>query len=584
MSQDIRRSQFILTLGPGSIMEGKYGSRLIPLPNIGLINGIKPVDFEISDRKISEGLLGGTRLFSIPSNSELNLNDRPIYKTRLFPEWAVCNKHKILYYRRKGCPDCKSKTEKGAIRFVLACPKGHMDDLPWNWLVHSSKKSRNDCFPNWFKWIPGRGIRDTQIKCPKCDAKISMGTVYSMNLHCGGRYIERESLGYKSKQKGETECDETAKVTLRQASYLRIPEIVSLFTTIKYTKLHKLLETKILLTELSLHPPEGIEELRKSLDNMVNKGFLGVDVAQEISNHSWGEIENAIADIMGPVPKDYQELIAEEFNTFLRASSAGIPPVSRKPPSSPVLLKVDPNKVTTFETGDKSFRVVPIERLHTTIIQKGYRRLVGEISKSKVVDISFSDENGKWLPAVEFFGEGIFIMPDNDEGFNFKMQGKNTSRWEKSYISPAGYDETLFKYGYGSELHPVFVWWHTMAHLLIRYLSTDSGYSAASIRERIYFENTEEGPRGGILLYTVQPGTDGTLGGLVSLAPKVEELFKKLGKIAKSCSNDPICIQRTFDHNKHSGSACYGCLLVSETSCEHRNMWLDRHVVLENMP
>ncbi len=66
------------------------------------------------------------------------------------------------------------------------------------------------------------------------------------------------------------------------------------------------------------------------------------------------------------------------------------------------------------------------------------------------------------------------------------------------------------------QLHPVFVWWHTLAHRLINALSVDSGYSSAAVRERVYvYLNTTDGSfDGGILLYTVQPGGDGTLGGL----------------------------------------------------------------------
>jgi hypothetical protein len=49
-----------------------------------------------------------------------------------------------------------------------------------------------------------------------------------------------------------------------------------------------------------------------------------------------------------------------------------------------------------------------------------------------------------------------------------------------------------------------------------------------------------------------------------------------------NCSNDPLCEEAPSAGA--SGAACYSCLLVSETSCEHRNMGLDRLLLMENMP
>jgi hypothetical protein len=135
-----------------------------------------------------------------------------------------------------------------------------------------------------------------------------------------------------------------------------------------------------------------------------------------------------------------------------------------------------------------------------------------------------------------------------------------------------------------NELHPVFIWWHTLSHLLMRVLSKDSGYSAASIRERIYLEVTGPQARGGIILYTVQPGSDGTLGGLISLIPRFEDILRGTAELAENCSNDPLCYEEEFSCGKYAGASCYSCLLLSETSCEHRNMWLDRHLFLENPP
>ena len=52
------------------------------------------------------------------------------------------------------------------------------------------------------------------------------------------------------------------------------------------------------------------------------------------------------------------------------------------------------------------------------------------------------------------------------------------------------------------------------------------------------------------------------------------------------CSNDPVCAfhrPQQHDHQPLLGSACHGCLLVSETSCEQHNDFLDRALVVETV-
>jgi hypothetical protein len=58
-----------------------------------------------------------------------------------------------------------------------------------------------------------------------------------------------------------------------------------------------------------------------------------------------------------------------------------------------------------------------------------------------------------------------------------------------------------------------------LAHALIRQFAIECGYSAASLRERIYALDPEQegGPMAGVLIYTAAPDSEGTLGGLVAL-------------------------------------------------------------------
>jgi hypothetical protein len=53
------------------------------------------------------------------------------------------------------------------------------------------------------------------------------------------------------------------------------------------------------------------------------------------------------------------------------------------------------------------------------------------------------------------------------------------------------------------------------------------------------------------------------------------------------CSSDPVCADHdptgsTDDRALH-GAACHGCLLIAETSCEARNLFLDRTLLVPTL-
>jgi len=120
---------------------------------------------------------------------------------------------------------------------------------------------------------------------------------------------------------------------------------------------------------------------------------------------------------------------------------------------------------------------------------------------------------------------------------------------------------------------------------LIRQLAVECGYTAASIRERIYSRSPgQDGPEmAGVLIYTAAPDSEGTLGGLVEAARRIKDFVRKALELASLCSNDPICAHHQpgeHDHAPLLGAACHGCLLVPETSCEQHNEFLDRALVV----
>jgi hypothetical protein len=127
-----------------------------------------------------------------------------------------------------------------------------------------------------------------------------------------------------------------------------------------------------------------------------------------------------------------------------------------------------------------------------------------------------------------------------------------------------------------------YIMLHSLSHLLITSIALDCGYPASSLRERIFAADG----RYGILLFTGSSDADGTLGGLVEAGRQIKRHMQRALQMAALCSNDPICATHEptgEDRQALLGSACHGCLLISETSCEQRNDYLDRSLLVPTL-
>ena len=610
MVQQIRGSQFIVTYGPGSIIEGIEGPRIIPRPDIALFqknSSLSPNNFAISDQRMSKGLLQDSGIYRLPSNAELGQQEYvPIYHTKAFPIWRLClniNNHAGSFYilhQSFVCPVCarfKDSPHFGnrgsePIRFVKACSAGHMDEVNWSYLSHGDDKS---CANNKiFNWYGGGGsLSKVIIECPNCKKRsITLGRAYGVDWPCSGRYPEREGLHEFPVYTHD--CSHKARIVQRQASNLRIPELKTLFAVYPlYTKLHEHLQSKPIYYNLLGRVPSSEVEFRQLLNALEGKGAIKKNVITEIFESPWKEICTAIDDVRRDIPESYHELIRQEFDSLNEGSLKGIPPIRGPAPKSPVLIEINPKLVARYR-GPKGnlFRVTPVLTLTTVTVQTGYRREVYTKSLpardlGELVDVSFPDPietDKKWYPGVQYLGEGLFIKLENQN--TPITSSKSVNAWMNAFKDNSSYPEHVFRDClFKEELHPSFVWWHTLSHLLIREIASEAGYSSSAIRERIYLENTEkECVGGGILLYATQPGSEGTLGGLTALVPHFQDMIDKVFDQLQACSSDPLCLEHTFKLGDYNGSACYGCLLLSETSCDHRNMWLDRNVILENLP
>lgn len=613
-AQSIRPSQFITTYGPGAIIEGRNGPRLIPLPDKGLFSDttISVEDYEISNSRLSNGILEGARVFRLPSNAELGKGENvPIYRTKIFPTWNLCvnsNHHRnggkegvyILYgSSQPKCPVCKDSVpiNQQAVRYIVACPDGHLDDFDWYYFVHKKsmdsggKKCENE---NWFKWIGGgSSASNIFLTCPKCgERSMSIEQAYQWKWKCHGRFPEKEDLKEHSAWE---KCDSKAILMLRQASNLRVPNILSLFTIPpRDTALHRMLDNNVLMSHILTGEFSSMEQFENRLKSLEEKGFIKRDTLDAILSCGWDEISQAIADLEKPQASKYRELINEELNELLKASRDGAPPMYRPKPSTAVLFEVNKNNVKEFtDTKGNRLRATPISKLSEIAVQLSYRREIArgggsdaDEKPAKSVGVSFTDRKGqKWYPGVEWHGEGIFISTHS--GSFPELKGERAREWWHAYSSTSrNYDASLFRDDYHRvENHPLFVYLHTLSHAIIRSLSVDSGYSSSALRERVYLNTDGKELLGGILIYATQPGSEGTSGGLISLVNSFQHIYDSAINSLRSCSNDPLCIEEKFypDGTRVNGSSCYGCTLISETSCEHRNIWLDRGLVLESL-
>lgn len=102
------------------------------------------------------------RIFNIPTNADISKSgylrkvsdSKAIYSLKVFPRWGVCMIqlwHTNSCREKNGsfiCPSCRNEeiqrmNRVTGIRFVVACYKGHLDDVDWPSLVHQNGRVLN---------------------------------------------------------------------------------------------------------------------------------------------------------------------------------------------------------------------------------------------------------------------------------------------------------------------------------------------------------------------------------------------------------------------------------------------------------
>ena len=213
-------------------------------------------------------------------------------------------------------------------------------------------------------------------------------------------------------------------------------------------------------------------------------------------------------------------------------------------------------------------------------------------SKGDFADADFADDGRQthlsrqsptWLPASEVRGEGIFLRLKEDALQSWE-QKPEVQKLEQEFFNAHKGWRRMRKLNPPEDGFPAirFTLLHSLSHALMRLIALECGYTAASVRERLYCRTVgqEHGPMAGILIYTAASDSEGTLGGLVQLGQPVT-LGRQVQHALESmriCGSDPLCSEHApvADGRGIHGACCHACLFAPETSCERGNRYLDR--------
>ena len=232
---------------------------------------------------------------------------------------------------------------------------------------------------------------------------------------------------------------------------------------------------------------------------------------------------------------------------------------------------------------------VLVERIREVRALLGFNRIesngdftdVTMVADGRRTPLSRSDPT--WLPASEVRGEGIFVRLKEEvlRAWESKPEVRNL---EKQFFDSHCAWRRLRKIRPEEDGFPGirYILLHSLAHALMRQIVLDCGYTAASIRERIYCKLPADphGPMAGFLVYTSATDSEGTLGGLVDLGKPIS-LGRNLQQTLEDlriCASDPLCSEHppSADGRSIHAASCHACLFAPETSCERGNRYLDR--------
>jgi hypothetical protein len=600
---EIRLSQMIMGFGPGA---------MIDLPSRSIIVGGLPLwRQQIEPRIIIEPRLQEmlerslTQSGRLPAGVRLTLRQPP-YATNdgdrmkrdvpalVFPLWFVCDpesgttpsaggsRRRMVQWKEMEWSSGKFKDGTKTIsvtpmRFVAACKKGHMQDINWRGLVHRGQGQAGCRSAMWFL---DRGTsadpKDLSIECD-CGARVEFEYLFAEGI-LGGCNGHQPWLGDQSVDANG--CNENLKLLVRGATNAYFPQVANVIALpVDADHIGDIIKANLasLAKLTSVDQLIGVLSFNQALSSM----FGAVDPVQIFSRIQ------ELKGVASPATPIASSPKVAEFDILASGKELiGINSIDSR-------LHAKTLKDDEWKSGDilerLLSRVVAVKRLTEVTCLYGFTRLEpapvasdGSLEEVLLAVEGASLGEADWLPAIEQNGEGIFLQFDPAVVSAIMLSKFNSDRVNElrlAYQDWAGKFKNSPTFPGGS-----YTFLHSLSHALMSEIALQCGYPATSIKERVYAlpNDSTQGVIGrlGILLYTSASGAQGSLGGLVAMAPKIVALLAAAIEKMQVCSNDPICSESTpqahFDGSLVNGAACNACLLVPETSCEMRNMLLDR--------
>ena len=584
MTDDIlRQSQLITTYGPGA---------MIDLPDYSVIvSGLQDWSPRRREKVDEPRLVAKLRrlldlplldLYTPPRHEENAQQAAPV-GARIFPTWFIVKdvkpaprnpqwrRRRLVRWehldRRRFRDDDGERKPVVPVRFVCGCRRGHIDDLNWRAFVHQSGATCERPL-----WLEERGtggdIADTFGVC-ECGEERALYEASSPDTGALGRCDgKRPWIGQYAREG----CGEPYRLLVRTASNAYFPQTMSVISLPEFDA--------GLAAKVSRH----YERLKAADDLGALENFRRIpeldaafaDVADEAVIAEYGRQRNGGKGEETPV-KTAEFEILDKGDPYIGEDD----PRSRFHAETPDRGSWDPDGEARLAAVDK---LVLVHRLREVVSLLGFTRFeaIGP-DKDGELDLDVARaalaETITWLPAVENRGEGVFVS----------FRAAAVERWlarpevrERGRRVEAGWKTWARERQRPEEGFPglPYVMLHSLSHMLMTSIALDCGYPASSLRERVY-----AGDGGyGILIYTGSSDSEGTLGGLIETGRRFADHLRRALDDGLLCSNDPVCAEHAPDSALEGrllqGAACHGCLLIAETSCEQRNDFLDRALVV----
>ncbi|WP_340378724.1 DrmB family protein [Streptomyces sp. SS7] len=571
----VRRAQMITTYGVGSMVAVDSESFIVAGTDSWNVTEAP----RIHEHRLARVL--GVKSFRLPPASDDTSKDG--VHVRRFPLWHSCPKCTTLQHVRgfnsppgkNECGDCQEDLVPS--RFVVACPKGHIDDFPyWKWAHRDNRQEGASglCGGEMRLRTTGRtaSLRSVLISCTCGIPEVSMEGAFRRNalakLHvrCSG------ARPWLKDAPAETSCTETPR-TLQRGSSMAWQPIVKSALSIPPWSDGLAARLADHWDDLGALDRAGLEIYLKAL---ASKGSEVIPVEAVLALLEAEQHEESDLEEDADHNSRYFALRKQEYER-LRAGNA-----ERDSSREEQFICEAPTESSNALEAFGLTTPMLVKRLREVRALKSFSRVHTPDSNIEVHEAPLSLAELDWLPAMEVQGEGVFLRLDAESVDAWARNATVAARVERMrnnhtrLLRERASDPQAVP---TSPATPRMILLHTLAHILINEWSLEAGYPAASLRERLYADET----MAGLLIYTATSDSAGSLGGLVAQGEPnrlVRTLRSALHR-AEWCSADPLCIESEAGGTGSVNlAACHACVLLPETSCEQNNGLLDRALLV----